>query len=601
MRIWGRKNTQSTSKTLPLVPTEKPNKMKHSRPKILLIDMDDRSIEKLKQAGYDVSVGTFGKPHRVERSSDLSYVSLQSMNLPNYEEQEIVIVNIQTPEPLALPTNDAPGKGVDVFWQKAIDGLIDPRPLAMSFAQSAFDKIQHHGGIFVVFAAALEENEYYYGADYYGTKSVRESTTYSNWSFLEELRHCDVQNHYGCEITFDPAFSALTTLLLRAQEGAEYYCTLSPGYYGKHHWIPIARNKYDEDVAGILLYERPKGCIIILPQMPAVHSIILELLEDWCAEVNPQLFPHLEGSRWVHRMEYEIPSVLELQKQIETIKAQCEDRIRDAQAKSEGIRKEKADWYTLLRGSGEDLVQAVIRSLRGLGFKEILDVDADIKRQGNKSPLREDIQVHDRSPILIIDVKGVRGCPDDDESRQAEKHAIMRIREWDRTDVQALTIINSERHLPPHDRNEKAYRDEIIEYAKETRMGLMTSWDLFRLLRNAEELGWPPEVLQLVFYRVGRIDPIPEHYKEIGKIVKVWEHAFGVMPNVPISVGDLLAVEVGDRFMEFNVDSLHIDDQTVQTAPVQSNCGIRFSDACKEIKEGARVFRVINATLPIKA
>jgi hypothetical protein len=592
MCMWGRKYAQGASKTTSPVSTEKSNKPKYSKPKLLLIDMDDLCVEKLRQAGYDVSIGTFGKPHRVERSSDLNYVSLESFSLPNYEEQEIIIVNIQTPEPVDLPSNNVPGKGVDVFWQEGIRGLIDPRPPAMSYVRSAFDKIQCHGGIFIVFAAAIEKNDYYYGS----ISRARQFGAISNWTFLEELQHLEVQNHYGWEITFDPTFSRLTTPLLRAQEGAEYYCIMSPDYYREDHWIPLAKNKYDEDVAGMLVYEQPKGCIVILPQMPAIHSIILELLEDWCAEVNPSLFPHLEGSRWVHRSEYEIPLVVKLQKEIETIEAESKGRIKDLQAKIESIRKEKADWYTLLRGSGDDLVQAVIRSLRCLGFKEIVDADAGAKRPGNKSPRREDIQVHDCSPVLIIDVKGVRGRPDDNESRQAEKHAIMRMQEWKRTDVKPVTIINSERHLPPHDRCEKSYRDEIIEYAKQTQLGLMTTWDLFRLLRNAEKLGWPPEVLRPVLYRVGRIDPIPEHYQEIGRIVKVWENAFGIIPNVSISVGDLLAVEVGDTFIEFNVDSLKVEDQTMQTAQAGSNCGIRFSDDHREIKEQARVFRVISVT-----
>jgi len=73
MRIWGRKNTQSTSKTLPLVPTEKPNKMKHSRPKILLDWIWTIALlRSLSRLVMMCPVGTFGKPHRVERSSDLS-------------------------------------------------------------------------------------------------------------------------------------------------------------------------------------------------------------------------------------------------------------------------------------------------------------------------------------------------------------------------------------------------------------------------------------------------------------------------------------------------------------------------------------------------
>ena len=37
-------------------------------------------------------------------------------------------------------------------------------------------------------------------------------------------------------------------------------------------------------------------------------------------------------------------------------------------------------------------------------------MDAEAKEAGETS-LREDIRVHDRSPTLVIDVKGISGCP----------------------------------------------------------------------------------------------------------------------------------------------------------------------------------------------
>ena len=65
----------------------------------------------------------------------------------------------------------------------------------------------------------------------------------------------------------------------------------------------------------------------------------------------------------------------------------------------------------------------------------------------------------------------------------------------------------------------------------------MTTWDLLRLLRNMERLNWPREAVQAVLYRNGRIEPRPEHYLEIGAIVKTWKPAFGIVPKQPVEVG----------------------------------------------------------------
>jgi hypothetical protein len=118
----------------------------------------------------------------------------------------------------------------------------------------------------------------------------------------------------------------------------------------------------------------------------------------------------------------------------------------------------------------------------------------------------------------------------------------------------------------------------------------MTTWDLFRLLRNKESLGWPNEVVTPIFYRSGRIEPVPEHYLPIGRIEGAWEYAFGVIPIHPIAIGATLAVEVDDRFEELEVTSIHVHDESVQSAPAGSDCGIGCDGASKRFRKGNRVF-----------
>jgi len=122
---------------------------------------------------------------------------------------------------------------------------------------------------------------------------------------------------------------------------------------------------------------------------------------------------------------------------------------------------------------------------------------------------------------------------------------------------------------------------------------LMTTWDLFKVLRNKEALGWPPEVVLPIFYRNGRIDPVPAHYREIGKIMKVWQKAFGVIPSEPIRAGATLAIEVGDTFEELVAGSLQIEGQGVGEAPSGSDCGVGCADGADRFREGMRVFLVL--------
>ena len=364
-----------------------------------------------------------------------------------------------------------------------------------------------------------------------------------------------------------------------------------PGHRQEEHWIPLARNKFGDCVAGLLVRDNPQTCLIMLPQMPEIHSILEDLVGNWCVQLRPKLFPFHQGSSWLHTPRYELPQVTHLYHDIERTKEEAETQVAKLQEQIKEIRAENDDWYTLLNGTGDELVGAVIRSLAKLGFKEVVDVDAQARAEGNDRNLREDIQIRDRSPVLVVDVKGITGCPEDAEATQSEKHALMRSKEF-QGDVKPLTIINPERNLPPHDRNPNPYREEIIGNAIQTGLGLMTTWDVFRLLRNKEGLGWTNDVVTQVFYRTGRIEPVPAHYIEIGNIVHVWKNAFGVVPNQPIEVGNRLAVETGDLYEELIAESLQVDDTAVDEAPAESNCGVACESASSRFKNGMRVFLI---------
>ena len=84
------------------------------------------------------------------------------------------------------------------------------------------------------------------------------------------------------------------------------------------------------------------------------------------------------------------------------------------------------------------------------------------------------------------------------------------MKEWHRTDVQGLAVINHQRNLRPLDREHKApFREDVLTNAQEQGFGLLTTWDLFRLARSYLKLGWKHEHIQALFYQNGRIEPSP--------------------------------------------------------------------------------------------
>ncbi len=512
----------------------------------------------------------------------------------NHQEQEVIFVNILQPHAIPRISTALPPKGKDALWQRPVAGVIDPRPLCMARTTKDFDRIHIHGGIFIVFAAPLISRTYYWGHRTLRGFEYESEETNTNWDFLSDIRHINTDKVSGQEIEFVSDSNEVNRILSNGVSNARYLCTLSPdSTFTDDEWSSVAKNKYGNDVAGILKRGDPKRFVLILPQMPEFHEIAVDLLEEICAVWNPGLFPHLEGNKWIQRREYEIPRIIEFHENIDIVRKNAKIQIDNLNAEIIKTRDINSHWYTLLNGTGRDLVEAVISTIKEIGFEKVVDVDKEYNNKQARGPLKEDMQIHDEETILVIDVKGINGCPDDPESTQAEKHAIMRIREWNKTTVKPLTIINHQRHIPPRDRDQTAFRDEMIENAQMTDSGLMTTWDLFNLMRNQQRLSWSSEVLKPIFYRSGRIEPIPEHYSTLGFIEKVWERAFGMIPeNIGLSVGNRIAVLKDYLFYEMEVTSLQIGGKPVTVANPGDECGIEYPEGMTKLRKGLRVFKI---------
>ncbi len=66
------------------------NPLKYPKPKILLLDLDEKAEQTLTNAGYFVETGSLGTPYKVSKSLDQSPV-IRNHDLPgNYAESEII-------------------------------------------------------------------------------------------------------------------------------------------------------------------------------------------------------------------------------------------------------------------------------------------------------------------------------------------------------------------------------------------------------------------------------------------------------------------------------------------------------------------------------
>jgi len=562
-----------------------PPPKEYEKPKILLIDCHSGISEMLSDMGLNVRKGTFGRPYGVSRCNDLLPV-IGEFSLPNASEQEIVVLDLSTGPLLDRPR----GAGVvsefeEGWWARCLAGTIDPRPLGASLALPHFRPVIEHGAVFIIFAAYPHAQEFESALRAYDRGPITSLRRFSAsmWHFLDALGPLLITYRTGNEMTADEG-SELGRLLSPFLSGSKYECV-----FPKPLFPGIARNKHGEVTAFATDFATGMR-ILVVPQLVDKVEFVRRLITEFLPRKCPEFFPEFGSKTWVHAPEYELPEVLELARQSRLARDEYDQQIRVIDQKI-GAEQEKNGWmHRLLTESGDELVSAVREALRVLGFSDVKDVDSERDTQGQTR--REDLQILDASPAIIVDVKGLNGVPKDSDIQQPGKHAMMRMNEWKSTDVNSLFIVNQERNIPPLARSDEPFRPEMVTHSEDVKTGLLTTWDLYRMVRGHWENGWPVEHIKPLFYTSGRILPVPTHYEGLGSVTHSFTNAFTLMLERDVKVGDRLAWEVGNGFIQCTVVSLQLNDKSVDSAQSGAEVGIKTDPLHSKLKEGQEIYRI---------
>ena len=583
-------------------------------PQILLLDMDASVETALRDAGYAVETGTWGTPYRVQKGNGMFQVVGNGRLPQNFTEQEIVIIDLAPPKPLDRPDREPQGSERDPGWWAQHDaGLVDPRPVTMRYFTQEMDRILEHAGIFIIFAVPRESANLVFGhvdAGFFGGRETlirNQAIKCDNWSFLSIL------NPYNLSIPFETGqhisavtgqpstvFDLFTRAIRDHISGASISCTFEPLLNLPQRWFTLAMNKYGDPVAGVVVpATQNEGWIIILPRLSDRGSLLLRLLTDVLPRLVPRFFPHAEGARWVERPDYELPGIPALLDRARQIEEEARARVVDVERQVATARRELGYLHDLLTQQAKPLVEAVKHALAVLGFQKVVDVDAELEAEGTEKAKDEDLRIEDGSPLILVEVKGVRGTSSDEDALQIAKHIAPRMEDLGRTDIRGLTIINHQLHIPALDREGHPFRKFVLKSAQTQRIGLLTTWDLYRLTRSFLKNGWTHDQIKHLFSQPGRIEPIPNHYRFIGTVEEYWPKAEAV--GILLSAGglarhDRIAFELPTEFEEQLVDSLQVEGTSVELAPRNSPVGIVTSLGKEKLRAGVRVYLVVPAS-----
>jgi len=561
---------------------ENPKKdgIKYHKPKILLIDLPSELTNKLKSAGFNVSAGTFGTPYKVEVSDNYQTV-IPNPNLPNFSEQEIIIIDLTAPPILNSPAGKKiTSEGEDDWWAKCSLGFIDPRPYVMSWVKDSFDRILNNGGAFVIFAQPHLYQNICLARKQFDQFKIEKNIEFKNWSFLSILsNHLETKEDYGFEIFLQDQRLKEFYFIKEALKNTQFTATIKFDYGYEKYFITILKNKYGDNIGGIFFQEESKGRIVILPQITKKSEVVVSLINEFLPTLSPHLFPDFKMFKWVENNEYELDTILNYKTEKMKVNQRAKKELEEIDKKILKERERFGFLHEIITKSGDELVVSVKKCLEFIGFKKVINIDEKIDNQEGSTSKQEDLQILDKSPILLLEIKGLSGRPRESDTMQVYKYISRRMKESGRTDVRGISIINHQRNIPPLERdNRNVFTKQQIDDANSNDITLLTTWDLFLLTRGMIKWKWNPKVLKDLLYRKGIFSKIPTNYKPVGKVVKYWKKLNVIEVKIDdnkIQKGQLVGYVTAKGYFEEYALSLQVENKNVIDAIPGQIVGIK--------------------------
>jgi hypothetical protein len=198
------------------------------KPKILLVDLPENVANTVAQAGFNVQAGTFGRPYTVAERQGYVQVS-RSDDLPNYTEQEVIIIDLTAPA--TGPQQRGQGFGMSSppgLYTEPGTGKIDPRPLAALGVCQDWHRVVEAGGNFVVFAQPRVSLGCQFFETHHGTVRREDKAIIDTWSFLPLLSkdNLEVIPDHGYEVRVTKSLDFIEAFLHRHQLELEFTAVL---------------------------------------------------------------------------------------------------------------------------------------------------------------------------------------------------------------------------------------------------------------------------------------------------------------------------------------------------------------------------------------
>lgn len=215
----------------------------------------------------------------------------------------------------------------------------------------------------------------------------------------------------------------------------------------------------------------------VFPQFGDTLGFIEQLLSTYLPSKYPNLFP--TDSKWIEKLYDDMPNHLDLIDKKEKIKTTYETATKEIESKIKENLDENKYMLDILMQTGNDLEYSI---------KLFLENILEFKNITNPTLKKEDLSIIlKNNTLFIIEVKGIKNTPSDNNCSQINKVRIRKLKEKKYEDVKALTIFNHQYLIDPSLRKILVFTPEQIQNAKEFESGLVTTSELFKVSKKIEQ------------------------------------------------------------------------------------------------------------------
>jgi hypothetical protein len=158
-----------------------------------------------------------------------------------------------------------------------------------------------------------------------------------------------------------------------------------------------------------------------------------------------------------------------------------------------------------------------------------------------------------------------------------------------------LCIVHHQQRFPLALREtETAIPVDVCRIAEECGITLVTTTDLYFLIRGLHENAWNGNAIRRLLFLPGRQGDIPPEYHAVGTCRRFFPRLSVISINLDdgetISIGEILAIRTRYRYHESKIESLEVEHEAVNTATGPCRLGVKATLEKHDVRIEQAVF-----------